>query len=230
MKGENALIYGATGGLGQAISNRLLEKGVNLFLIGRSETRLSRMAAELKLGSAQFYCSDSITSEKELNRAKAWLREKQITIKYGIHAAGEGLMKPASKLTLAEWNRLLDVNLTSAFAFFQLCHVCCSESGYELTYFSSASLNQAWPKNGLYGASKAGLEAFVQSLQKEIKSEGGRVWLYRAGSIRTGFFDRVKNHLPLEKMLKAEEVAEIVVNNFQTAPGIYFPLIPLLSE
>jgi short-subunit dehydrogenase len=139
-------------------------------------------------------------------------------------------MKPASKLDLAEWKNIMDINLTSAFSFYKLCSDFFPYEGFEIVYFSSASLNQNWPKNSLYGASKSGLEAFAGSIQQEIKSKGGRVWLYRAGSINTGFFNKVKNHLPKEKMLSADDVAKLVVQNLETPPGIYFPMIPILNE
>ncbi len=230
MKEKNALVFGATGGLGGAICRKLVEKNTNLFLIARSKHKLHRLADELQLKSSQTFCVKTITTEQDFKKTKKWIKNLQIEFDYGIHAAGQGLMKKASNLTLKEWNDLIDINLNSAFSFFRLFWDAHCQANCELVYFSSASLNQIWPKNSLYGASKAGLEAFVQSLQQEIKNDGGRVWLYKPGSINTSFFDRVKKHLPREKMLKAEDIARIVVENLTISPKIYFPYIPILSD
>ena len=230
MKKLNALVYGATGGLGSAICRKLKKTDTNLFLIARSQNKLKRLADELELKASQTFCVKTITSEKDYKKTNQWIKNLQLEFDYGIHAAGQGLMKKAFKLTLKEWNELIDINLNSAFSFFKLLWGARCQENCELVYFSSASLNQVWPKNGLYGASKAGLEAFLQSLQQEIKNEGGRVWLYKPGSVNTSFFDRVKQHLPKEKMLKAEDIAEIVVENLKISPRIYFPIIPILSD
>ncbi len=230
MKDKNALIYGATGGLGRAIIKELQKKNVNIYVIGRSKQKLDALISEFNLEARYVYCVKTITSQSDYQKVFVWMKGLNEEFQYTIHTAGQGLMKPASKLDLAEWKSIMDINLTSAFSFYRLCSEFYSSQGYEIVYFSSASLNRNWPKNSLYGASKSGLEAFAGSIQQEIKSKGGRVWLYRAGSINTGFFNKVKNHLPKEKMLSAEDVAKLVVKNLETPPGIYFPLIPILNE
>lgn len=230
MKDQNALIYGATGGIGKALSQRLKEEGVNIYAIGRSKSKMEALASELNLDSSHLFCIKTITSEKDIKKVQDWLGKLGLRFNIGIHAAGQGLMKSANRLSLKEWQSLIDINLTSAFTFYQLFSNFRNAEAFELIYFSSASLDKPWPKNSLYGASKAGLEAFCSSLQQEIKMEGGRVWLYRAGSIRTGFFDKVKNHLPFDKMLSPEAIARIAVENLKLAKGIYFPVIPIVSD
>ena len=230
LKGKHALIYGATGGIGRAVMTELIAEGVQPYLIGRSQKSLEDLAVSFDIDPAAIICCDSITTEEDMDKVSHWLTQTNRVFQIGIHAVGKGLMKPAARLTLAEWKALIDVNLTSAFSFYKLFSSVSDPQGFELVYFSTASLNRDWPKNALYGASKSGLEAFSRSLQQEIKPIGGRVWLYRAGSIHTGFFDSVKNHLPFHKMITPEQIARLVVSNFKQPTGIYFPVIPVLSE
>jgi short-subunit dehydrogenase len=230
MKNKNALIYGATGGLGKATIKELLNKDVNVYAVARNKSKLDTLAKQFSLNPRQVYCCESITSQSDFDKVRNWIKHLNSEFHFAIHCAGQGLMKPASKLSLREWNQVIDINLTSAFAFYKLYSECHALVNFEIVYFSSASLNQTWPKNSLYSASKSGLEAFAGSLQQEIKTAGGRVWLYRAGSIHTGFFDNVKNHMPVKKMLSANEVAAMVVRNLETPAGIYSPLIPILNE
>ncbi len=230
MKGENALVYGATGGLGSSICRKLLEEGINVFPIARSKSKLKKLVDQTDISSSQSLHIKSITSEKELKSAGTWIKSHGVNFRFAIHAAGQGMMKPAGKLSLKEWRDTMDINLTSAFAFYKLLWEIRAPEGFEMVFFSSASLNRSWPKNSLYGASKAGLEAFAMSLQEEVKAENGRIWLYRAGSINTGFFDRVRKHLPIDKMLAADDIADLVVSNFRKPKGMYFPVIPVVTN
>ncbi len=230
MINENILIYGATGGIGQAVCKELRNRGGNLFLLVRSVKKGNLLKNELQLKSSQILCINSITSKSDYNQVLTWLKKHGLMFSIGIHAAGKGLMKKASAITLDEWHDIIELNLTSAFTFYRLIWEVRNPKKCELVYFGSASIDEVWPKNCLYGACKAGLETFAKSLQKEIRSEGGRVWLYKPGSVRTGFFDKVKSHLPKEKMISPQVLAKIVVDNLNMASDIYYPPIAILSD
>ncbi|MBU2512083.1 SDR family NAD(P)-dependent oxidoreductase [bacterium] len=230
MIGKNAIIYGATGGLGHSLCQEFINRGVNVFLIARSGTKLRELAAEFKLKPFQIFNTKTITTDQDYLKTLNWLKTRKKVFSYAVHAAGQGLMKNAFTLSLNDWTEIIDINLTSSFAFFKLIWEVREKNDMELVYFSSASLSKAWPKNGLYGASKAGLEAFAQSLHQDIKSQGGRVWLYRLGSVDTPFFDNVPNHVPREKMLSPREIAKIVVTNVSMPKNTYFPVIPIVSD
>ncbi len=230
MINRNVLILGATGGIGEAICQELRSEKFDCYLIGRSAQKLTRLCKKHQLSSDQTFCTDSITSAEGFDKTRAWLGSLKQEFSIAIHCAGLGVIKRASEISLEEWQALMDINLNSAFAFFKLAWDFRSPDRFELVYFGSASVDQTWPKNSLYGASKAGLEMFAKSLQKEIRPEGGRVWLYKPGSVRTGFFDQLPNHLPKEKMLDPNLIAKIVVENLQRDQSFFLPEIPILSE
>ena len=230
MKNRNALILGATGGIGEAICNELRLEKFDCYLIGRSAEKPTRLRKKYLLSSDQTFCTNSITSAEGFQKTQSWLGNLKQKFSIAIHCAGLGVMKRASEISLEDWQALMDINLNSAFAFYKLAWDIRSTDRLELVYFGSASVDQAWPKNSLYGASKAGLEMFAKSLQKEIRPDGGRVWLYKPGSVRTGFFDQLPNHMPRMKMLDPETIAKIVVENLQKKQTFFLPEIPILSE
>ncbi|MBU3913909.1 SDR family oxidoreductase, partial [bacterium] len=182
MVNKNVLVYGATGGIGQAICRELQNQGFNVYLIARSEKKIKQLAKELDLAPCQAFSINTITSDQNVKKTQEWLMHLKVKISVGIHCAGFGTMKKAAKLSLSEWKELIDVNLTSAFAFFRVVWGIRVMERCEFVYFGSASTDQSWQKNSLYGASKAGLEMFAKSLQKEIMLENGRVWFYKPGS------------------------------------------------
>ncbi|MBU2648555.1 SDR family oxidoreductase [bacterium] len=230
MKNRNALLFGATGGIGEAICQELCAQDFDCYLIGRSAEKLNQLKKKFRLPPEHIFCSASMTTPAGYIQTRKWLESLNQTFPVAVHAAGQGMVRRASKISLEEWQAMMDINLNSAFAFFKLSWEFRADNRFELVYFGSASVDQVWPKNSLYGASKAGLEMFAKSLQKEIRPDGGRVWLYKPGSVRTGFFNGLPNHIPPEKMMDPRLIAKLVVDNLQSDQAIYFPEIPILSE
>lgn len=230
MKNRNALIFGATGGIGSAVCRELADQNYNCYIIGRSAEKLGHIQKEIGIASGRSVCVSSITDADGFATVRKWLSQVENGFSVAVHAAGYGLMKRASAIDLAEWQSLIDINLNSAFSFYKLAWEFRVTDRFELVYLGSASTEQVWPKNSLYGASKAGLEMFAQSLQKEIEPMGARVWLYKPGSVNTPFFNHVPSHMPPEKMIDPVSLARLVVCNLETDPGIYFPEIVIHSE
>jgi len=228
-KDRQVLIYGATGGIGQALCQAFHKQGAHLYLIGRSKSKLDQLREELG-GEHQCFLVDHLTSKSSYEQLLNQLREQGGRFEVGIHAVGRGVMKRISQISLEEWQSTMDVNLHSAFAFSKLFLELTSSKQFELVFLGSASTEQSWPKNALYGAGKAGLEYFVNVLQQEIRPSGGRAWLYRAGAVNTDFFQQIKNHLPPHKMIQPDELADIIIENFRINPKIYSTVIPLRSE
>ena len=227
---KNALVYGATGGIGQEMCRQLSSRGIRLFVLGRSPRRVKRLADQLNLPLSHRLCLDSITSEENYQRLVDWLQSQETTFQIGVHCIGYGCQKRAVDLDRNIIADLLNVNLISAFLFYKAFAQIKDEHRFDLVFFGSASVDRSWPKNSLYGASKAGLEYFAGSLQKEVQQEGGRVWLYKPGSVNTDFFDNLRSHLPPQKMIEARELSKIVVGNLEVAADIYFPSITCKTD
>jgi len=230
IKNRNALIFGATGGIGEAICQELCAENFDCYLVGRSAEKLALLSKKHLLSHEQTFCTASITTTEGFKKTRSWLGGLNLKFSIAIHCAGVGVMQRASKIVLEDWQALIDINLNSAFAFYKLAWEIRSVDRFELVYFGSASVDQTWPKNSLYGASKAGLEMFAKSLQKEIRTDGGRVWFYKPGSVRTRFFDKLPNHIPQEKMLDPKMIAKLVVENIQQDQTFYLPELSILSD
>jgi len=227
---QNALLYGGTGGIGSAICRELREHGYNCWILGRSPESVNRLRRQLDLPSRNTFCTPSITSPQGHAQTRQWLQESDIRLSVAAHCAGYGLFKQAADISLSEWQSLMDINLNSAFSFFKLAWEFRLIGQLDLVYLGSASTDQEWPRNSLYGASKAGLELFCKSLQREVRVEGSRVWLYKPGSVDTPFFDQLPNHLPREKMIKSGALARLVVENLKIDRQIYSPGVVIRSD
>ncbi len=230
MTHHNALIFGATGGIGTAICRELNAQETKCSVIGRSAEKLGQLRKQLQLPSKNVFCTPSITTAEGFEKTRLWLKQLNQCFSIAVHCTGYGLLKRASEISLEEWQSLIDTNLNSAFSFYKLAWEFKAANQFELVYFGSASTDQMWSKNSLYGASKAGLEMFARSLQKEIRPEGGRVWLYKPGSVHTGFFDQLPNHIPRDKMIDPVILATLVVENLWKDGSVYLPEVVIHSE
>jgi len=230
LENRKILIYGATGGIGKAICKELKKQNAELFLIGRSKQKLTPLADELEIPDRHSFQIDALNSEESLQKIFQWLGPfKGEGFFAGFHCVGAGHNQRAKEISYEKWEQIVNLNLNSAFLFYKLLWSIRYIKRTELVYFGSASTDNAWPKNSLYGASKAGLEYFAKALQNEVQTDNGRVWLYRPGAVRTQFFDQIKNHLPKEKMIHPQQLAKIVVSNLIIDHDIHFPEIELLS-
>lgn len=230
MKNLKILIYGATGGIGQALCQALQNKGANLYIVGRNRTKLKNLARQLNISDHQTFCVPTLTKEIDISLLETQFEKLKLQFDMGFHCAGVGNQQKANKISLKNIKSIIDINLVSAFTFYSIFSRFKNPNGYELVYIGSASTDQTWPKNALYGASKAGLEYFSQSLQKEVSPEGGRVWLYKAGSVNTGFFNNLTSHLPAEKMLQPDELADFIIKNFSLDKRIYIPALSIRTD
>ncbi len=220
------LIYGATGGIGRALAKEVLAQKATPLLLGRDSSKLKALAQELNLSDDLWCATPTLTEGGE--RIEAWLKSHS-PIRLAIHAAGKGVMKTLEKIEPTEWEEVMEVNLSSAYHFFHLLWPY-KKDKLDLVFFGSASTHQAWAKNCLYGATKAGLAYFCKSLQKEIQPKGGRVWLYELGAVDTPYFDKISNHIPKEKMICPDELAKWVLSNLTLSHRLFSPNLSLLSD
>src|SRR5689334_12409720 len=111
-----AIITGASKGLGKARALALAGAGAKLALVSRNQEQLNAVAKEAQAagGEAKVFVGD-VAKEEQVSRI-----EREVTATYGgghilINNAGINVRKPITDFTLAEWNSVIDTNLTSVF-------------------------------------------------------------------------------------------------------------------
>jgi gluconate 5-dehydrogenase len=116
LAGRTALVTGSSRGLGNAIATGFAEAGAALVLNGSDRDRLAKAASVLrdkghKVTEAVF----DVTNESAVTSAFTTLDDAGIAIDILVNNAGIQLRKPLVDLSVAEWQRVIDTNLTSAF-------------------------------------------------------------------------------------------------------------------
>lgn len=169
-----ALVTGASKGLGKAVALALAEAGAQLALASRDENLLARTAEEIRFngGAAKVFPTD-VTDESQVQALEKAVIESGGRLQILVNNAGINIRKPLTCLTLDEWNRTLQTNLTSAFLMCRSFVPHMKGQGYgRIINMTSMMSHIALPDRTAYAASKAGLLGFTRALALELAPEG----------------------------------------------------------
>lgn len=189
----NIVILGATKGMGRALSRCCAEAGDRLFLLGRSAEDLSRSSDDLRVraagrgdavvGSAHCDLEQVATFAPALTAAQDALGHIDAVVVTAALFASQDQLEADAALT----ERVLRVNFVHTVLFCEEARKrLLAQGGGTLCVFSSVAGDRARKPVILYGASKAGLSAYLDGLDHKFHAQGLRVICVRPGFVKTG--------------------------------------------
>jgi short-subunit dehydrogenase len=218
-----ALITGASKGIGAASARLFAQAGFDLLLVARNTTALAELAAELApLGVRVETAGIDLGAADSIGPALAELLDRGLQPNVVINNAGVAATASLAEMSLAEWQWLVQLNLTSVF---QVCQAVLpglrQRAGGLIINVSSHAARQAFPEWGAYGASKAALASFSRCLAEEERSHGIRVSTLTLGAVNTPLWDSESVHSSFDRraMLCADTAAEALLYLAQQPPS-----------
>lgn len=225
---------GATSGLGRAVAVRFAAAGADVALLGRSETDLEQVAAEVadhgvRAVPVRVDLADTGTLHDVVDRTVAELGGVSVL----VNAAGTDVPGSADDLSLDDWDRVVAVNLTAPFALTKAAMPHMRRNGGGLVVnISSVAGRRGWANASAYCSTKFGLTGLTQSLAAEGRSHGIRVCVVYPGAMSTnwGMFEPSDRRPPTgaggaeQDSLDPATVADLIAW-MATAPGQ-----PVLNE
>ncbi|HEX8856141.1 MAG TPA: SDR family NAD(P)-dependent oxidoreductase [Thermoleophilaceae bacterium] len=207
LRGKSALVTGASGGIGAAVSRQLHDAGARVAM-------LSRRGDDLGLdGEIGIACD--VRDRADVRRATedAVARLGQLDIV--VANAGVGSYGPFTEMDLDQVDSMIDTNLKGIIwtAAATIPHLVEAGGGDFVSIASIAGLN-AFPGEAVYNASKFGQVGFVRALDIELREKGVRCTTIAPGGVNTHFAigtGRTEGDPELEEMMTADEVAEVVL-------------------
>jgi NAD(P)-dependent dehydrogenase (short-subunit alcohol dehydrogenase family) len=183
VEGKTVLITGAARGIGAESGRRLAARGANVALAGLEPDELERVAAQCGTNAAWFECD--VTDWGELEQAVEGAVERFGGIDVVMANAGVASAGMTRSIDPRAFERTLEVNLMGVWRTVRTClpHVI-ERQGYVLVIASLAAALHS-PGMAAYAASKAGAEAFADSLRAEVKRLGVDVGVGYFGFIDT---------------------------------------------
>ncbi|PRX50095.1 3-oxoacyl-[acyl-carrier protein] reductase/2-deoxy-D-gluconate 3-dehydrogenase [Prauserella shujinwangii] len=184
LEGRVVIITGASRGLGRELSLTFSDQGAHVGLLARDIAALEEVSSQLANPSIAVPCD--IATPRSLEDAFAKVNATMGRVDAVI--ANAGIAAPSSKaqnLSVTEWTRALDVNLTGSFLTAQAAYPYLARTGHGRLVLMS-SVMAAIPRPGLaaYAATKAGIEGLTRALAVDWARDSICV-----NAIAPGFFD-----------------------------------------
>ena len=213
---QRAIITGASSGIGKATALAFAKAGIQVALVGRSASKLevTRSAAAAVGVEAKVYQLD-LAQVEAVEPKLAAIATDFGAVDLLVNNAGMGYTNPLIETSLADWQRVLDLNLTSVFqcVLGVLPAMRYRQRGTIINVASIAAQNP-FPGWGAYSVSKAGVIAFSKTLAAEEKANGIRVIVISPGAVNTPIWDTdtVQADLNRSAMLSADTVAQTILH------------------
>jgi len=214
VEGRVALITGGTGALGQAVTEAFARAGAAVALTRRAGSAGPEPGAgRASHGSMPLLVTADVGNEPEVQRAVQSVVEHFDRIDILLHLVGGYVGDlPVTQTPEATWDRMLAINLKSAF-------LCCkhvvpvmqrSRWGRILTVSSRAAV-KVFPGIAAYAAAKAGLLAFVEVLAGEVRGEGITVNAVLPSVIDTPANRQAMPTADPSRWVKPDEIARLML-------------------
>jgi 3-oxoacyl-[acyl-carrier protein] reductase len=217
---KTAIVTGAGRGIGRAVALRLAADGLRVCAASLTGERAEAVAAEIEAagGEAMPFQVD-VSQEGSVGRMVEAVLARYGRVDVLVNNAGIHYPAPFEQMTLAQWQRMLDVHLTGSFL--------CARAvvGPMLAQGSGAIVNIA-STSGLtggasgahYAAAKGGVIAFTRALSRELAGRGVRVNAVAPSKIETDMLTArtpdelaaLAGRIPLGRTGKPAEVAALV--------------------
>jgi NAD(P)-dependent dehydrogenase (short-subunit alcohol dehydrogenase family) len=219
--GEQVVVLmGASSGIGRETALRFAKSGAKVVASARGEEGLDSLVEEIRAEGGEALAVPADTSEFDQVKAVA----DRAVREYGrldtwVHLAAVGLFATFEQTTPEEFARVIDVNLMGQVygAMAALTHIKREGRG-ALIHISSVEAKRSFPFHSAYGASKHGIDGFLEGLRVELKHEGWPISVTQVmpGTINTPFFDKGRSKIGVKAVgippiYEPETVANIIM-------------------
>jgi len=219
--GKNALITGATKGIGKAVALHLASEGIKVWLNYRSSPELAEeLKAQIeKDGGEAALVQFDISNEIEFTKAIALIVECDDGLSYLVNNAGITKDKLALRMSTEDFQEVIDVNLTAYFVGCREALKTMMKKRFGAVVNIASIIGEIGNASQVnYSASKGGVIAMTKSFAKEAAPRGIRYNCVTPGFIQTDMTSSLKEevveyykkNIPLGRMGEAKEIATSV--------------------
>jgi 3-oxoacyl-[acyl-carrier protein] reductase len=217
---KSAIVTGASGGIGSAITKRLAKDGFSVVVnYAGKPAPAQAVIAEIKAAGGQgIAVQANVENAEDVQRLFKESMDAFAGPDVVVHCAGIMPLFPIASGDVAAFDKVIATNLRGTFLVFAQAaqHVL---DGGRIIAFSSSVLAKSFPTYGAYIASKAGVEGLVHVLANELRGRNITVNAVAPGQVQTDLFlkgksdariDELKKMNPLERLGMPEDMANVV--------------------
>lgn len=229
-----ALITGASSGIGAIYADRLARRGHDLILVARNQERLEALATRLieDTGrSVQVIVAD-LSNDTDLARVEQVLRD-DASIKLLVNNAGVA----STAQLLDAVNKMDEIIALNIRALVRLTYAAAprfvARGGGSIVNISSSAAIGSERVSGVYGASKAFVLAFSQSLHHELADKNVRIQVVLPGATATDIWQKAGTSLeslPKERVMPVEDMVDAALVGLDRGEIVTIPSLPDIAE
>ena len=210
-----AVVTGASSGIGAATARSLAAHGFRLALLARRVDRIDALAEEL--GNGAIAVEVDVTDREAVVAAADRVKQELGGVDVLVNNAGVMLLGPFDSERKDDYKQMLAVNLLGAITAAEVFLPLLRDGGGDLVNLSSVAGRTARPGNGVYAATKWGINGWSESLRQELQPDV-RVIVIEPGAVDTELPSHITHadtkqgtHKMYDQMaIKAEDIAEII--------------------
>jgi short-subunit dehydrogenase len=216
LRGNVAVVTGATSGVGRSIALALAGQGVGLALIGRRAGLLREVARECSgLGVKAIPYKVDLLKDKEVRHMKLEIIRDFGGVDVLIHSAGIITRANVAAASVSDFDRQYRCNVRAPFVLTQLFLSTLSKRQGQIVFINSTAGLVAGPGISQYAATKHALKALADSVREELNPFGVRVLSVFLGRTATPMQKKVHDWEAMEyhpdRLIQPEQVAESVI-------------------
>ncbi len=223
---KKIVVLGATSGIAEATCRIWAGEGASLFLVARNAEKLAVVAADLKTRGAAYV--DTAVADLDQTADHASLLTHAINSLGGMDVAylAHGILgdQGAGEREFGVAEQILHTNFVAPVSLLTwLANYCVQRRSGVLAVISSVAGDRGRKSNYLYGASKAGLSAFLGGLRNRVDREGVTVLTIKPGPVKTAMTAEMKGS---EKFADVDAVAKAIAGAVAARKDtLYVPFI-----
>lgn len=212
LKGQTALITGATRGIGLAIAHALAREGCELILTARNEKALQKAGRELERDHVRVLVHPcDVKDPHSVDDLFRNIRREFRGLDILINNAGIAHANlPVERLPFPTWKEVFATNIDGMFLVTQ-AGLAMMKRGATIVNNLSIAATRVFAGSAAYNASKHAALGFTNTLREELRPRGIRVIGLQAGATDTEIWKTLWSQAPRKKMMSAETVARTVL-------------------
>ncbi|MBT8234332.1 MAG: SDR family oxidoreductase [Saprospiraceae bacterium] len=217
----NAIITGATKGIGLAIAQKFVEKNINVAICSRNMEDLEETKSLLQSANNSVKVlihKADVSIKAEVEKFAEYCLEQFTTVDILINNAGIFIPGKIMEEEEGALEAMIETNLYSAYHLSRAVVPSMQKmnKGFVINIASIASF-MAYPNGGSYSISKFALKGFSQVLREELKEDGIKVTTVMPGATWSNSWVGVD--LPESRLMQAKDIAEAVWSIFEMSPA-----------
>ena len=232
LKGQVAIVTGASMGIGLAISREFTSRGGAVVMMARGRRKLNAACRSLtEEGCRATPVAGDVSNPEDVVKVCEETISQMGHVDVLVNNAGIAFLKPLEEFSIKDFDDMFAVNVRGAFLMIQalLPHMLDRDVG-TIVNIASAAGKHSFHGGAVYSATKAAVRLLSEGLRLEVRSRSVRILTVNPGSVDTPFFVKAGRKVDPSHFLHPKHIATVVCDIINLDPQVSISEIDIHSS